>query len=367
MNRKARTTLMAMGISLAAAVATQARADEQSYYKGKSWEVLLKTTDAAGEAPYCALRSTNLAEKSVAIEYNLTGIDETTPSLRIIKRNWGLPIGQATKVAVSTRWAGGVGFDATVLNSDELYGEFPQQSAGDRGFMLVNILGTVIRTVKPAPLVVVFEGNEPMWLVPSVDFGEAMSLGSEFKDCLTALKKLGPSLYNTAETSKTSPFNKQPGQSGFNFGITPGNSNPPFQTSPEASKTVELAPPASSWTFEKRDEDWGETCYVETTHGATLIGFMGAPGKDLVAFVENGFTGSVTTTWKVDGGGSYVSDGDVSDYSGWHEFYGLPKDILTNAKNGKQLTVSDTDGKTIALDLSAASDALSQFIQCFGK
>lgn len=367
MNRKTRTILMALGISLVAAVATQARAEEQSYYKGKSWEVLLNTPDTAGKTPYCALRSSNLAEKSVAIEYNLTGIDETTPSLRIIKRNWGLPMGQATKVAISTRWAGGVGFDATVLNSDELYGEFPQQSAGDRGFMLGNILGTVIRTVKPAPLVVVFEGNEPMWLVPSVDFGEAISLGSEFEDCLTALKKLGPSLYNTAETSKTSPFKKQPGESGFNFGITSGNSNPPFQTSPETSKAGEPAAPTSSWTFKEREEDWGDTCYVETMQRDMLVGFMGAPGKDLVAFVENGFTGSVKATWKIEGSGSYNSDGDVSDYSGWHEFYGLPKDILTNAKNGKQLTVSDTGGKTIALDLSAASDAFSQFIQCFGE
>ncbi|WHA41642.1 hypothetical protein [Agrobacterium larrymoorei] len=194
-----------------------------------------------------------------------------------------------------------------------------------------------------------------------------MSLGSEFKDCLTALKKLGPSLYNTAETSKTSPFNKQPGQSGFNFGITPGNRNPPFQTAPEASKTAEPPSPTSSWTFEKREEDWGDTCYVETTQGEMLIGFMGAPGKDLVGFVENGYTGSVTTTWKIDGGGSYVSDGDVADYSGWHEFYGLPKDILTDAKNGKQLTISDSGGKTITLGLASASTPFAQFIECFNK
>lgn len=217
--------------------------------------------------------------------------------------------------------------------------------------MLGNILGTVIRTVKPAPLVVVFEGNEPMWLVPSVDFGEAMSLGSGFKDCLTALKKLGPSLYKTVKSSETSPFNKQPGQSGFKFGITPGNSNPPFQTSPEASKTVEPSPPACPWSFEKREEDWGDTCYVETTQGDMLVGFMGAPGKDLVAFVENGFTGSVTTTWKIDGGGSCASDGDVANYSGWQEFYGLPTDSLADAKRAKLLTISDNVSETIKLAL----------------
>ncbi|WP_133178020.1 hypothetical protein [Rhizobium rhizogenes] len=49
MNRKTRTILMALGISLVAAVATQARAEEQSYYKGKSWEVLLNTPNTAGE------------------------------------------------------------------------------------------------------------------------------------------------------------------------------------------------------------------------------------------------------------------------------------------------------------------------------
>ena len=98
-----------------------------------------------------------------------------------------------------------------------------------------------------------------------------------------------------------------------------------------------------------------------------LVGFMGAPGKDLVAFVENGFTGSVTATWKIDGGGSYASDGDVADYSGWHEFYGLPTDILADAKSGKLLTISDNGSKTITLSLASASVTLGQFIDCLGR
>lgn len=98
-----------------------------------------------------------------------------------------------------------------------------------------------------------------------------------------------------------------------------------------------------------------------------LVGFMRAPSKDLVAFVENGFTGSVTTTWKIDGGGSCASDGDVANYSGWQEFYGLPTDSLADAKIGKLLTISDNGSKTITVSLASASVALGQFIDCFGR
>lgn len=106
MNRKIRTILMALGISFAAAVAIQARAEEQSYHKGKSWEVLLNTRDTAGETPSCALRSSNLAEKSVAIEYYQSGIDQTTPSLRIIKRNWGLTSYEGCRQHALGTWGG---------------------------------------------------------------------------------------------------------------------------------------------------------------------------------------------------------------------------------------------------------------------
>ncbi|MES5099265.1 hypothetical protein ABUK73_13635 [Agrobacterium sp. BA1120] len=45
----------------------------------------------------------------------------------------------------------------------------------------------------------------------------------------------------------------------------------------------------------------------------------------------------------------------------------MPKDILTDAKNGKKLTISDNGGKTITLGLASASEPFSQFVECFNN
>ncbi|QCI98841.1 hypothetical protein [Agrobacterium larrymoorei] len=377
MNKKAHMILAVLGVSVAAAVATHARAEEQSYYKGSTWEVLSKTSDTEDKTASCVLRSVNWAAKSVAIEYDLVGIDEVMPRLRVIKQQWNLPVNQTTKVRIGARGAGTVVFDAKVLNGNELYGEIPAPHASELASMVDNMVKVMTKPIKPASFIVYFDGDEPIWVVPAVDFGEAVAFSSELKNCLTELTRLGPSIFKSAEPSTTSPFAKSSGQSGLNFGSAPNNNVDTSRPSTDQNANIQdfLAQsdgPAqtakSSWTFAKREEDWGDTCYVETKQGDILVGFMGAPGEALAGFVENGFTGNVTTTWKIDGARSYVADGDVADYSGWHEFYGLPKDILTDAKDGKQLTISDKGGETITtISLASASKPFEQFIGCINK
>lgn len=359
-----RRILMMLGTCLSL-TAGEATAGEQNYYKGNSWEIGLNTPDAEGGKPFCAFRSTAWTAKSVAIEFTLVGLDEIFPSLRVTKENWNLPTGQTTNVGISNRWAGGVTFVAKVVNGDELYGELPKEQAQNAAFVVNNILGTTIRTIKAAPLVVLFEGNEPLWLVPAVAYGEAISLGSAFDDCVTALKQLGPSLFKSAEVSATSPFARPPNQNNEAAPPAPANRSVLFQDPPPVS-ALTAAASTSSWAFEKREEDWGDTCYVETKQGDMTIGFMGAPGDAMNAFVDQGFTGSVKATWAIDNKNSYEADGEQSDYFGWHSFDGIPTSIITDAQNGRSLTIAGQGQNTFTLSLIGASAQFSEFVGCFG-
>lgn len=366
MIRQARTAIMLLGLCASPFIAGEATAEEQSYYKGNSWEVLLKTPTAEGERAYCAFRSTSWAGKFAAVEYNLTSLDNIVPALRVTKRGWNLPTGQTTNVAIGTQWAGGVKFAAKVINSDELYGELPADNTQEGMFMVTTILGTAITTTKPAPLVISFEGDEPLWVVPIMGYAEAMALSRDFTNCLSALRQLGPSLFKSPEASATSPFAASPSQNRA-AQQAPANRSVMFQDPPPAP-TVSAAVSASTWIFEQREEDWGDTCYIEAKQGDMTIGFLGAPGKDFVGFVENStFKDVVRTSWKIDDTSGYISNGHLDDYFGWYSFYELSSDILNDAKKGKQLTIADFDRRTITISLANAAVPFSQFQLCFGK
>ncbi|MEN0115462.1 MAG: hypothetical protein AAGD15_01960 [Agrobacterium cavarae] len=357
-----------LGIGVAVAVGTQARAEEQSYYKGNSLEILLNKPDNTTERAFCAFRSTAWSGKSVAIEYTLVGTDKIVPRLRVTKQNWNLPVGQTTNVAIGTAWAGGIQFVSKVVGGDELYGEIPVTAAEDGGgFMVTTILGTAISTNKPAPLAVTFQGNEPVGHVPVISYADAIGLGTGFDNCITALTQLGPSLFASSEASTTSPFAEPPIQSSgtsrqqsSNRSVMFGDARPAPAVSPAVS--------ASSWTFEKREEDWGDTCFLKAKQGEMTIGFMGAPGQDFVGFVENRkYKGVVRAAWQVDDKSSYMSNGHPNDYFGWYGFTELGTSILDDAKSGKQLNISDLDDYPITVSLANSATPISEFQQCFGN
>ncbi|MBY5363029.1 hypothetical protein HFO98_18070 [Rhizobium leguminosarum] len=91
---------------------------------------------------------------------------------------------------------------------------------------------------------------------------------------------------------------------------------PPQAAEPSApdSKIV-----ANDWAFSRAEEDCGEARYAKTQVGDVKVGFMGAPGKDLVGCA---FTGDVHVTWEVDKKGTELSEGCEDDYFDWHSFYG---------------------------------------------
>ncbi|MGO7411810.1 hypothetical protein ACC810_03020 [Rhizobium ruizarguesonis] len=119
-----------------------------------------------------------------------------------------------------------------------------------------------------------------------------------------------------------------------------------------------------AWEFSTAEEDWGETCFAETKVGNVKVG---SPGKDLAGFVEGAFTGETRATWSIDNAASYVSDGEQDDYFGWHSFYQFSDQILTDVARGRQLTITDLDGKRLAIDLKGAAEAMSSFNKCFAK
>ena len=367
MIRQARKTIMLLGMCASPFIAGEAIAGEKNYYRGNSWEVLLKTPDSAGERAFCAFRSTSWAGKFAAVEYNLTSLDNIVPALHVTKQGWNLPTGETTNVSIGTQWAGGVKFAAKVINGDELYGELPADDTQEGMFKVTTILGTAITTTKPAPLVISFEGNEPLWVVPIMGYAEAMALSRDFANCLSALRQLGPSLFKSPEASTTSPFAAPPGQNSGTAEQAPANRSVMFEDPPPAP-TVSATVLASTWTFEQREEDWGDTCYVEAKQGDMTIGFMGAPGKDFVGFVENGtFKDVVRASWKIDDTSGYISNGHLDDYFGWYSFYELSSDILNDGKKGKELKIVDFDGKTISLSLATAAVPFSQFQLCFAE
>jgi len=219
------------------------------------------------------------------------------------------------------------------------------------------------QTNKPAQLVITFQGNEPPWRVPVTTYTEAIALGTGFDTCISTLTGLGQSLFKAPQASSTSPFAQPSGDDARTAAQMPANRSVMLQNPPVKSVAATAAS-TSPWTFEQREEDWGDTCFVESKQ----VGFMGAPGKDFVAFVENGnFDGTVRASWQVDDKTAQMSNGDLEDYFGWHGFYEISPQILDEGKKGKKLEIADLDGKTVTISLANAVAPFSQFQACFNK
>ena len=98
-----------------------------------------------------------------------------------------------------------------------------------------------------------------------------------------------------------------------------------------------------------------------------MIGFMGAPGKNLVGFVSSVFSGETRATWHVDDKPAFVSDGGQSDYFGWHEFGQLPMELLEQSGRGKELAVTGAKGDRVVVSLAGVAGPISEFKDCFTK
>lgn len=63
---------------------------------------------------------------------------------------------------------------------------------------------------------------------------------------------------------------------------------------------------------------------------------------------------------------AYVSDGSQNDHFGWHSFDQLSDHLPSEVAAGKDLAVTDIDGKRIVVGLQGTKQAISPFIKCGG-
>lgn len=331
-----RTWMAVAAIPFALAMPLVAHATEASFYVGNAWSIKLYSDNStATEGPYCSMRTTHWAGKSIAINFRLTALDEVTPEVVFDKSSWALPVDGTTNVRFGIYKGGILQFPVVAISKTALRLR-PNPSDIFQSNFLENTAEVMFDYRSNLQIAAGFEGNEDPWVGAVMTVGEKAMLRQAFNDCDAALRKLGPSVFPEAlNNSPTSPF------------------------APSAKNDI---PP--TWEFSKREEDWGETCYVEKKQGEVLVGFMVARGHELEGFVENGFSGSVKTEWKIDNEAPINSEGEVADYFGWHSFTGFDERFLQMMESGKKLTINDEKGTVINIDLNGALTALWEFSTC---
>lgn len=331
-------TLASVGLFSAGLVYAASAAEETYYFRGSPWELLLVQPDhGVDEKPACVLRTTAWAGRSVSIEFTLIGLDKVGRALRLKKTGWNLPVGQTTTVKLRADFIEPA-HEFRAISADELYVIHLPNT--EQALSVDVAMGFAFKPKTPSQLALRFAGNEQPWIIPAINKIDYYAMNDAFSQCDVALKKLGPQLFSPGEED-TSPFAASSGSDASDEPTTP-----------------------EKWTFSKREEDWGDTCYVEKRQGNITIGFMKAREHDLEGFVENGFTGSVKTTWKVDNKSPVASEGDVNDYFGWHSFSGFEADFLDQVGSGRQLTITDDKGTVINFDLDRAVMPFWEFVAC---
>ncbi|TBB03874.1 hypothetical protein [Rhizobium ruizarguesonis] len=338
--------LKPFAISLSAffAVTGGAAASDTSYYSGKPWEIVLHVPDMRDDRPYCAFGTTLWDTRAISIETMIGAGDAVTMALRIRKEEWNLPLNQTTTVAAESVAGMGAEVPMKAISEHELYSDVPAASVLEFNFMFATMLQLMLAKRQPQPLTIKFSGNEPLWTVPALDRFQAFQLNEAFSRCDVDLRGLQAN--STDGNANTSPFG--------------GASSTPGQS----SGADQLQHP-SDWEFYTREEDWGNTCFVQTHGGISMVGFMASPGKDLVGFVSSVFSGEARATWHVDDKPAYVSDGDQSDYFSWHEFGQLPMELLEQMAQGKELAVTGAKGDRVVVSLTGAAEPISKFKACF--
>ena len=320
-------------------------AGETSYYGGKPWDVVLHVPDEGqNDSPYCAIRTTLWDNKSISLEMLIDPSGTKAVALRVERSDWKLPLNQTTTVRFEIAPDVGTEIPMKAISGHELYYVTPLPAADALNFNFVTVMG-MITARQPQPLTAIFGGSEPRWGVPAMDRFQRIELDAAYGRCDVDIRGL-PASSTGSDGNSTSPF----------------SAAPPVQ-SPDTGR----AQAPTEWEFYTRDEDWGPTCFVQTHRGTSMIGFMGAPGKNLVGFVSSVFSGETRATWHVDDKPAFVSDGGQSDYFGWHEFGQLPMELLEQSGRGKELAVTGAKGDRVVVSLAGVAGPISEFKDCFTK
>ncbi|RFB99340.1 hypothetical protein B5K11_02610 [Rhizobium leguminosarum bv. trifolii] len=354
-------------------VSSPAFSEEETYYQGTSWTIQMVQKTAANDAAYCELKTTSFEPRSVSLQFAAgeeAGTYRTIIKLR--KLGWQLPIGATAKVKVGNPVK--IGGDNQIIEGPPM--TFKVESVDTMASLIADydpawlpemsnalLNGVFLRTKYGSTLWFKFiDGNEPDWNPASFDRFEQKVSFNAYQQCLSDLSQMAadPAPGGSAPTSSTSPLKSQAPLDAN------ASSGPPIVNSLQADQ-AEPAAPSGTWRFTAREEDWGETCFVETENGNVKVGFMASPGEDIIGYVDGVFQGETRATWHVDDKPAYVSDGSQSDYFGWHEFDQLPVDLLDQISHGNELAVTGAKGERAIVSLTGATEAVSKFKACFTK
>ncbi|RWX10376.1 hypothetical protein EHI42_25815 [Rhizobium hidalgonense] len=374
---KLRTIATARWLMLSACfVSGPAFAQEKTYYRGTSWTIQMVhrgTGSEFGDGPYCEVKTTSFEPMSVALQFypsREAGSYRTIIKLR--KSGWQLPVGATVNVKVGNlikivsgnQVIEGPPMVFKVETKDTmatLVADYDPNWLAEMGNGLLN--GVFLRTRYGSTLWFKFvDGDEPQWNPASFERFEQKQAFNEYQQCLSDLSQMAadPAQGSTAPSSSTSPLKSQ---------VQPDADTPsgsPVANSRPASPAEPIAS-SGAWQLDVQEEEWGETCFVETQNGNVKVGFMGSPGQGLVGYVEGLFKDEKRATWHVDDKPAYVSDGGQRDSSGLHEFRHLPAELLVQMSHGKELAVTGAKGERVVVGLNGANEAIPKFKACFAK
>lgn len=349
----------------------QAHAAETRYYEETPWELTLVVDDSGAQNPYCALRTTIWERQSVSLEFTLTALDNAELFVRLQKLGWNLPVGATASIGLTSTELPDGGKEAEpiefkAVSSTDLSARLLSQTDSGR-FVLALLFGFGKDKLTPVQAIFRFPGNEPEWTIPAASPSDHRALSNAYQTCLIDLKKLGHQRFSSAETTSTSPFAAAP--------EIPVEDTEPAEAetaSPsEGTLTTEAGEAASRpqegiWTFSRREEDWGDTCFIETRKGDLGVGFMASPGGEAVAFVSGVSVVSSWATLQVDANPQYRTQSEQNDYFDWLDFYPPRPGLIEEAATGGRLTVIVSD-HALVLDIADAHDQFAKFLACRGK
>lgn len=348
-----------------------ALASETRYFQETPWELALVIDDTDAQNPYCSLRTTIWKRQSVSIEFTLTGLDKVEIFVRLHKQGWNLPMGAMADIGLTSidlphggKEAQPIQFRAASLT--DLSAHLLSQT--DNGqFVLALLFGLGRDKLTPVQAIFRFPGNEPEWIIPAASLSDHRALSDAYRTCLIDLKKLGHHRFSSAETTSTSPFATTPETAIEETESAEAEIEPPSKeaVATEAGETGSR-PQEGIWTFSRREEDWGATCFVETRKGDLGIGFMASPGGETVAFVSGVGVISSWATLQVDANPHYRTQSEQNDYFGWLDFYPPRPGLIEEVATGGRLTVIVSD-HALVLDIAGAHDQFAKFLVCRGE
>jgi hypothetical protein len=376
--------------------------------------------------PTCDLTSMLWADRKIVFEYSI--VDEQTGAYTVLiqKKTWHLtqpsdlkklpvvtlstllgdsalpyPVLAPDTLAATLKTDANLNFDLQKLDSRLKSSKMSQEQQGTAAMSILNFIAMPDKIFgaqgRPSGITVTFQGNEQPWTYPESTPYDARALSQAFTACKLALiskasEQTSPGaatspmpdsedesqqpptnddvpnspLPNASQTAPNPLLSKQPPQPSDSGASTGGNTTQQSVEPKPDSNASTKSEDFDSWRFSSGDEDWGKTCFVEASSGDKKVGFMAAPGKNMVAYVDGVFNKDTQATWRVDDQKPYASDGGVSDYFGWMEFDDLPQQLLGDVASGQHvLQITPTTGSKLVVRLTGASAAISAFNACF--